>query len=93
MIDDFEAKITTQENELRGLDQTIGAERAHLARMDGSDHAAETADIAQTLLACLQRDVVRYATSRITATSLNWPVVSYLVRSSLSMSCRGRVTP
>ena len=77
MIDDFEAKITTQENELRGLDQTIGAERAHLARMDGSDRAAETADIAQTLLACLQGDVVRYATLKLAATVMKRGIERY----------------
>jgi uncharacterized protein YhaN len=76
-IDDFEVKITTQENELRGLDQTIGAERAHLARMDGSDRAAETADIAQTLLARLQGDVVRYATLKLAATVMQRGIERY----------------
>ncbi len=41
MIEEFEVKIAAQEEELRRLDQTIGAERGELDRMDGSDRAAE----------------------------------------------------
>ncbi len=56
-IQELEARIAIQEQELSHLDQTIGTERAELARMDGSDRAAEAAEEIQTLLAGLHGDV------------------------------------
>jgi uncharacterized protein YhaN len=64
-IEELEAKITAQEEELRTLDQTIGTERGELARMDGSDRAAQAAEDVQTLLARLQGDVARFATLKL----------------------------
>ena len=77
MIDDLETKITTQEDALPRLDQTIGAERSELARMDGSDRAAEAAEIAQTLLAQLQGDVARYATLKLAETVMRRGIERY----------------
>ena len=62
---------------LRGLDQAIGAERSELARMDGSDRAAEAAEIAQTLLAQLQGDVARYATLKLAETVMRRGIERY----------------
>jgi uncharacterized protein YhaN len=64
-IEELEAKITAQEEELRTLDQTIGTERGELGRMDGSDRAAQAAEDVQTLLARLQGDVARFATLKL----------------------------
>jgi uncharacterized protein YhaN len=66
-IEELESTVTTQEEELRHLDQTIGAERGELVRMDGSNRAALAAEEAQTLLARLQGDVTRYATLKLAA--------------------------
>ena len=77
MIDDLEVTITIQDDTLRGLDQAIGAERSELARMDGSDRAAEAAEIAQTLLAQLQGDVARYATLKLAETVMRRGIERY----------------
>ena len=76
-IEEFESRIATLEDEVRGLDQTIGAERTELARMDGSDAAAESAEKAQTLLAKLQGDVSRYATLKLAASVLHRSIERY----------------
>jgi uncharacterized protein YhaN len=76
-IEEYEAKIAALEEELRRLDQTIGAERGELARMDGGDGAAESAEKAQTLLARLQGDVARYATLKLAASVLNRSIERY----------------
>ena len=77
MIDELESRIGAQEDELRKLDQTIGAERGELARMDGSDYAALTAEEAQTLLAQIRGDVVRYATLKLAATVMRRGIERY----------------
>jgi uncharacterized protein YhaN len=76
-IEMLETMIGVQEEELRRLDQTIGAERGELARMDGSDRAAETAELAQMLLAQLQGDVARYATLKLAATVMQRGIERY----------------
>jgi uncharacterized protein YhaN len=73
----LEAEIESLETELRALDQTIGAERAELERMDGSDHAAVAAETMQNLLARLQGDVTRYATLRLAASVLGNGIERY----------------
>jgi uncharacterized protein YhaN len=77
MIEELEGRIAAQDQELRRLDQTIGAERGELARMDGSDRAAEAAEEAQTLLAQLQRDVARYATLKLAAVAMQRAIERY----------------
>ena len=77
MIEEFEVKIAAQEEELRRLDQTIGAERGELDRMDGSDRAAESAEKSQTLLARLQGDVARYATLKLASAVMNRGIERY----------------
>jgi uncharacterized protein YhaN len=76
-IEEFEVKIAAQEEELRRLDQTIGAERGELDRMDGSDRAAEMAEKSQTLLARLQRDVARYATLKLASAVMHRGIERY----------------
>jgi uncharacterized protein YhaN len=69
--------ITAGEEELRRLDQTIGTEKAELARMDGGDRAAETAERAQMILARFHRDVTRYATLKLAAAVLSGGIQRY----------------
>ena len=76
-IEELDENIAAREEELRRLDQTIGTERAELARMDGGDRAAETAELAQTLLARLHGDVARYATLKLAAAVLNRGIERY----------------
>jgi uncharacterized protein YhaN len=76
-IEQLKATIATQEQELSRLDQSIGAERGELARMDGSDRAAESAEEAQTLLAQLQGDVARYATLKLAAMVMHRGIERY----------------
>ena len=76
-IDELDATIAAQEEELRQLDQTIGTERGELVRMDGSDRAAQAAEDVQTLLARLQGDVARYATLKLAATVMQRGIERY----------------
>ena len=76
-IKELEDKIAAHEEELRRLDQTIGTKRAELARMDGSDRAAECAEKIQTLVVRLQGDVARYATLKLAATVLHKGIERY----------------
>jgi uncharacterized protein YhaN len=76
-IEQLDATIATQEEDLRLLDQTIGTERGELARMDGSDRAAQAAEDVQTLLARLQGDVARYATLRLATTVMRLGIERY----------------
>ncbi|MFI5454470.1 MAG: AAA family ATPase [Isosphaerales bacterium] len=76
-IVDLDENIAAREQELRRLDQTIGTERAELARMDGGDRAAETAELAQTILARFHGDVARYATLKLAAAVLNRGIERY----------------
>ena len=76
-IAEYETKLVALEEELRRLDQTIGAERGELSRMDNSEGAAESAEKAQTLVAKLQGDVTRYATLKLAASVLNRSIERY----------------
>jgi uncharacterized protein YhaN len=91
MINELEAKIAVQEDELRKLDQTIGAERGELARMDGSDGAAMIAEEAQTLLSQLRGDVVRYATLKLAATVMHRGIERYRERNQGPILARAGV--
>ena len=59
------------------VNQTIGAERVELARMDGGDRAAEAAETVQTTLARLQADVDRYAALKLAAAVLQRGIERY----------------
>ncbi|HKI19206.1 MAG TPA: hypothetical protein VKA15_15075, partial [Isosphaeraceae bacterium] len=76
-IKELEDKLAAYEEELRRLDQTIGTKRAELARMDGSDRAAECAERIQTLLVQLQGDTARYAALKLAATVLHRGIERY----------------
>jgi uncharacterized protein YhaN len=76
-LDELEARISGQEEELRRVDQTIGTERGELARMNSGAGAAESAEKAQTILAQLQGDIARYATLKLAATVLNRSIERY----------------
>jgi uncharacterized protein YhaN len=77
LIQELEGRIIALDQELRRLDQTIGTERGELARMDGSDRAAESAEEAQTLLAQLHGDVARYATLKLAAAVMHRGIERY----------------
>ena len=76
-VKDLEATAARQEDELRRVDQTIGAERVELARMDGGDRAAQAAEQIQTILARLQLEVARYATLKLAATVMHRGIERY----------------
>ena len=76
-IEELEARITAQEDALRGVDQTIGTERGELARMNSGEGAAESAEKAQTILAQLQGDIARYATLKLAAGVLHRSIERY----------------
>jgi uncharacterized protein YhaN len=59
------------------VNQSIGAERAALDRMDGADAAAAAAEAVQTTLARLQVDVGRYAALRLAAAVLQRGIERY----------------
>ncbi len=88
-IDELDQNIAAREEELRSLDQTIGTERAELARMDGGDRAAETAEVAQTLLARLQVDVARYATLKLAAAVMSRGIERYRDKNQGPILARG----
>lgn len=59
------------------LDQTIGTERAELARMDGGDHAAVLQAEAESILARMAADVEHYARLRLASAVLERAVDRY----------------
>lgn len=76
-IENLEKLIANHEEALSELDQTIGTKRAELARMDGSDKAAECAERIQTLVARLSADAARYAALKLAATVLHRGIERY----------------
>jgi uncharacterized protein YhaN len=76
-IEELEARISDQEDDLRRVDQTIGTERGELARMNSGEGAAESAEKAQTILAQLQGDIARYATLKLAAGVLHRSIERY----------------
>ncbi len=73
------------------MDQTIGTERAELARMDGGDRAAEIAEGVQTLLAQLQGDVTRYVTLKLADVVLKQGIERYRDRNQGPILARASV--
>jgi uncharacterized protein YhaN len=69
--------IAANEAQLRDLDQKIGTERAELARMDGCDRAAQTAERTHAILASLRADVTQFATLKLAAVVLNEGIERY----------------
>ncbi|MFP4584711.1 MAG: AAA family ATPase [Desulfococcaceae bacterium] len=63
------------------LDQTIGGERAALARMDGGDHAAVLQAEAESILARMAADVEHYARLRLASAVLERAVERYRKKS------------
>ncbi len=76
-LEELEARIADQEDDLRRVDQTIGTERGELARMNSGEGAAESAEKAQTILAQLQGDIARYATLKLAAGVLHRSIERY----------------
>jgi uncharacterized protein YhaN len=74
---ELEQQMEGWERDLQRVDQTIGTERAELARMDGGARALEIAEGAQTLLAQLRGDVQRYATLKLAAAVLHRGIERY----------------
>jgi uncharacterized protein YhaN len=76
-IERLDDEIEVLHNERKDADQTIGAERTELARMDGGDRAAEAAEKVQTISARLQADIALYAKLKLAATILNRGIEHY----------------
>ena len=76
-IKELETRIASLENEQRAVQETIGAAREALSRMNGSADAAETAENIQTLMARLQGDVSRFATLKLAAAVLHRGIERY----------------
>ena len=76
-IKELETKLATLENEQRAMQETIGAAREALSRMNGSADAALAAENIQTLMAQLQGDVSRFATLKLAAAVLHRGIERY----------------
>jgi uncharacterized protein YhaN len=76
-IKELETRIASLENEQRAVQETIGAAREALSRMNGSAEAAEAAENIQTLMARLQSDVSRFATLKLAAAVLHRGIERY----------------
>lgn len=76
-IKELETRIASLENEQRTVQETIGAAREALSRMNGSADAADMAENIQTLLARLQGDVSRFATLKLAAAVLHRGIERY----------------
>jgi uncharacterized protein YhaN len=70
-------EINERTEEKSQLDQTIGSERAELARMDGSARAADLAEDLEGILAQLEGDVEQYARFRIASIILGQAIERY----------------
>lgn len=70
-------EIEVLEQERSALDQTIGTEKAELRRMDGNARAAEHAESAERLLACLESDVAQYSRLRLASLLLAHTIEQY----------------
>jgi uncharacterized protein YhaN len=76
-LEQLEQQVALLREEMKQVDQIIGAEKERLQAMDGNGAAAEAADAAQNLLAVLQTDVPRYAALRLAAAILRRGIECY----------------
>lgn len=76
-IKELETRLAALENEQRGMQETIGAAREALSRMNGGADAALAAENIQTLIAQLQGDVARFATLKLAAAVLHRGIERY----------------
>ncbi len=74
---ELETRLAFMENEQRAVQETIGAAREALSRMNGSADAALAAENIQTLMARLQGDVSRYATLKLADAVLHRGIERY----------------
>ncbi len=87
-IEERDVKITVLEEELRGVEQKIGAAQAALSQMNGAGDAAETAENIQTLLVGLQKDVGQFATLKLAGAILNRAIERYREKNQGSILTR-----
>ena len=87
-IAELDGRISALEEELRGIEQKIGAARTALSQMNGRGDAAETAENIQTLLVSLQKDVTRFATLKLATAVLNRAVERYREKNQGSILAR-----
>ena len=76
-IKEIETRIASLENDQRAVQETIGAAREALSRMNGGADAADMAENIQTLAARLQSDVCRFATLKVAAAVLHRGIEHY----------------
>jgi uncharacterized protein YhaN len=77
VIERLDREISDLQKEQEAVNQTIGAEKTELDRMDGADGAAAAAEAVQTTLARLQADINRYSTLRLAAAVLQRGIERY----------------
>ncbi len=73
----LDAEIEALNSRKSELDQTIGAERTELLKMDGSAEAARLAEEAQAVIAAVETDAERYIRRRLASHVLNLAVDRY----------------
>jgi len=88
---ELDGRIAALEEELRGIEQKIGAARTALSQMNGSGDAAETAENIQTLLVGLQKDVARFATLKLAAAVLKRGIERYREKNQGTILARAGV--
>jgi uncharacterized protein YhaN len=76
-IEELDGQIAARDDELRGIEQKIGAARAALTQMSGGADAAETAENIQNSLVGLQKDVARFATLKLAEAVLKRGIERY----------------
>lgn len=76
-LDARDQDLAVMQDNLDAVNQTIGAERAELGRMDGSARAAEAAQRLQELGARAQRDVTEYAVLKLAQAALRRGIERY----------------
>ena len=80
LIEELGKDLTEIQQRSDQINQTIGAERNELAKMDGSSKAAEASETAGFALAQLQEDVPRYVALRLAAKVLQQGIERYRER-------------
>jgi uncharacterized protein YhaN len=84
-IERLTAERELLDTERSKLDQTIGAERTELGRMNGGDEAAQIAEDIQRLVARLERDAEQYARLRIASRVLELAMERFRLKSQASI--------
>jgi len=77
---DIARSISSHEDELTGINRTIGESENELKRMTGGASAAEAMERAEGILAGIRKDAERYLRLRLASFILNYEIESYRQR-------------